>query len=150
MSLPPVVTLPRDKVNLPAVIAWVAALRSGHYRQGIHSLNRNGQFCCLGVLCELAMEELPELERTVHEETGVVTYDGSTQVLPVRVAEWLGFLINDSRDPEGYAGYWPNPLVISSPDYGSARSLAEMNDSGMSFHMIADAIERTWLLPESE
>lgn len=148
MSLPEAV-LPRDKVNLPVVIAWVAALRSGNYRQGIHHLNRNGQFCCLGVLCELAMEELPELERTVHDD-GEVDYDGAAQVLPTRVAEWLGFPINDSRDSESYAGYWANPLVITPSDAGDPRSLAEMNDSLVSFHMIADAIERTWLLPEPE
>lgn len=29
---------------------WVAALRSGKYKQGTGYLNRDGKFCCLGVL----------------------------------------------------------------------------------------------------
>lgn len=34
---------------------WVAALRSGDFTQGFGYLNRgNKQFCCLGVLCEVA------------------------------------------------------------------------------------------------
>src|SRR3954466_4218538 len=41
---------------------WVAALRSGEYKQGrsyLHSQNPDGEdrFCCLGVLCELAVQE---------------------------------------------------------------------------------------------
>jgi hypothetical protein len=41
---------------------WVAALRSGEYRQGKNSLRcksiENGQYeyCCLGVLCDLAVK----------------------------------------------------------------------------------------------
>lgn len=33
---------------------WVAALRSGNYKQGKNVLKRNGAYCCLGVLCEVA------------------------------------------------------------------------------------------------
>lgn len=34
---------------------WVAALRSEKYKQGIGLLrNRHDEYCCLGVLCELA------------------------------------------------------------------------------------------------
>jgi hypothetical protein len=33
---------------------WVAALRSGEYMKGSHFLrNKHGQYCCLGVLCQL-------------------------------------------------------------------------------------------------
>ncbi len=32
---------------------WVAALRSGDYKQGRGSLRHNDAYCCLGVLCEL-------------------------------------------------------------------------------------------------
>ena len=37
---------------------WVAALRSGKYKQGVGSLKRKSdtgeeQFCCLGVLCDI-------------------------------------------------------------------------------------------------
>jgi hypothetical protein len=33
---------------------WIAALRSGNYVQGTGALNCNDNFCCLGVLCEVA------------------------------------------------------------------------------------------------
>lgn len=33
---------------------WVAALRSGKYEQGHEYLNKDGKFCCLGVLCDVA------------------------------------------------------------------------------------------------
>lgn len=33
---------------------WIEALRSGKYEQGTHNLKRNGKYCCLGVLCEIA------------------------------------------------------------------------------------------------
>lgn len=45
---------------------WVEALRSGTYKQGKHRLKRVGQFpldrnyCCLGVLCEVAGLEFEE------------------------------------------------------------------------------------------
>lgn len=32
---------------------WVAALRSGEYKQGRDSLRKGDGFCCLGVLCDL-------------------------------------------------------------------------------------------------
>ena len=34
---------------------WVAALRSGKYKQGIHCLrSASDEYCCLGVLCDLS------------------------------------------------------------------------------------------------
>lgn len=33
---------------------WLAALRSGEYKQGRGVLKEDGRFCCLGVLCDLA------------------------------------------------------------------------------------------------
>lgn len=32
---------------------WVAALRSGKYKQGFETLHPDDTFCCLGVLCDL-------------------------------------------------------------------------------------------------
>lgn len=33
--------------------SWIAALRSGKYKQGKGALQNNGCFCCLGVLSEI-------------------------------------------------------------------------------------------------
>lgn len=56
---------------------WVAALRSGNYRQGNHQLYRidDQSFCCLGVLCEVA-----KLER--RGDTYYHTTSQSDQFLP--------------------------------------------------------------------
>ena len=33
---------------------WITALKSGKYQQGQHVLrNKNNEFCCLGVLCDI-------------------------------------------------------------------------------------------------
>lgn len=32
---------------------WIAALRSGKYKQAKGTLRRDGGFCCLGVLCDV-------------------------------------------------------------------------------------------------
>lgn len=37
---------------------WVKALRSGGYRQGIGKLRSGDEFCCLGVLCQIAGVEI--------------------------------------------------------------------------------------------
>lgn len=33
---------------------WTSSLRSGNFEQGTDYLCRNGKYCCLGVLCEVA------------------------------------------------------------------------------------------------
>jgi len=33
---------------------WVKALRSGKYKQGRYCLRQDDEYCCLGVLCEVA------------------------------------------------------------------------------------------------
>ena len=35
------------------VKAWIKALRSPKYQQGVGSLNRNEKYCCLGVLADI-------------------------------------------------------------------------------------------------
>ena len=44
---------------------WVAKLRSGEYEQGKGYLNDDGKMCCLGVLCEVAIEDGLALARVM-------------------------------------------------------------------------------------
>lgn len=37
---------------------WLEALRSGKYEQGEGRLNKDNQFCCLGVLCDLIKDDI--------------------------------------------------------------------------------------------
>jgi hypothetical protein len=95
---------------------WLAALRSGKYKQGRRALRDKNKFCCLGVLCD------------VHSKAKGMEWDGeeylgSASTLPAQVFKWAGL-----------AG--PNPMVDHFKD-----SLAGKNDGGMSFKGIADLIE---------
>lgn len=86
---------------------WVQALRSGEYQQGRGRLVRQGydnswrEYCCLGVLCELAIKE-GVVEQDVNPVLGIVGYraPGSSIVvstyLPEAVRQWADI---DKLDP---------------------------------------------------
>lgn len=42
---------------------WINSLRSGNYEQGKGKLERNGQFCCLGVACEVVIDDYQGMEQ---------------------------------------------------------------------------------------
>lgn len=59
---------------------WIAALRSDEFPQGRKYLNRNNEYCCLGVRCELDVKAgLLEVKNVVN---GIVWYDGSMAGTP--------------------------------------------------------------------
>lgn len=110
---------------------WVDALRSGKYTQGRGRLrNQAGDFCCLGVLCDLAAEAgVGKWELTdacaPSFEGGPDLDDVSEVKLPGFVKQWAG--LNTL-----------NPFVHINR---GTESLASLNDSGKSFNRIADLIE---------
>jgi len=80
---------------------WVAALRSGEYRQGKHVLHNVDEdtYCCLGVLCDLAVkagvitETTEEFNVTVNGDITVYGVNGDKldqggAILPVEVMAW--------------------------------------------------------------
>ncbi len=98
---------------------WLEALRSGEYKQTKERLaTEDGKFCCLGVLCELALAE--GITSKGKDEEGIF-YDSSHKSMPpTAVLEWS----NVSRD------------------YGlTTYDIAELNDNGKTFSEIADIIE---------
>lgn len=104
---------------------WVAALRSGEYRQTMGGLQRDGRFCCLGVACFLFDKANPGVLE-VSEQGGWTAYDGASADLPERVQTWLGVAHSFGqfqKDDESF-------------DYVSG-----WNDDGRSFSEIADLIE---------
>lgn len=108
---------------------WVQALRSGEFVQGHGALCRDGRYCCLGVLAELAVREgvLGKYD-TENRHGSVFTRfgsDGERSFLPREVFEWADL----SSD---------NPIIDSTD------SLASLNDNGVPFEMIADIIEEKW------
>lgn len=134
---------------------WIEELRSGKYRQGSGDLHYIGysraedgtpapseeRFCCLGVLCEMAVEA-----GAVEAEYGrsAVAYggDGETTYLPDAVIEWAGLRYEGERQYTGSPVEEARGILISSPDgRAQSRSLAVMNDSGVPFDEIADVIQ---------
>lgn len=73
---------------------WIAALRSGDYKQGRHVLRRGSQFCCLGVLCNLHAQAHPEIAA---KQTDPGMYMGKSQMPPNEVLEWAGLSLYDAR-----------------------------------------------------
>jgi len=117
---------------------WLRALRSGSYKQGVgglHSIDQEGNstFCCLGVACNLYLNEVGDLTtrnaRGNDIETSVA-YGEEYSYLPRQVAEWLGLW--------SYDGTFLDPENILLPE---ERSLADLNDNGTSFTDIAAVIE---------
>lgn len=140
----------RTRMNEEIKKRWIADLRSGKYEQGQGSLEKDGKYCCLGVLCLQAVEAgiaerwvISQLDYDYHpsyyHEDGTIRfgidYDASDSVAPACVYDWAG--LEDGNPSIFYDddGKLPNSLA--------SNSLAEMNDSGLyDFNQIADVIER--------
>ena len=82
----------RKKMNPEVKAKWVEALRSGEFTQGKYALRSrwNGEvtFCCLGVLCEIAVKE-----------EVVKKYNGDRGVLPRDVSSWAGIPRYSNKTP---------------------------------------------------
>jgi hypothetical protein len=116
---------------------WIAALRSGKYQQSQFRLTRldtEGNVighCCLGVACELAIQNGVPLEVNTEESELLIegpltkvkarSYNQMSSFLPKSVWEWLG--------------------LQSCNGMHQADSLSSMNDSGKTFEEIATLIE---------
>lgn len=113
---------------------WVAALRSGEYKQSVGYLHTDRGYCCLGVACVLTAQEgvgpTPELAPLAlmseeNRRAEVYCYAGQKYVLPEKTRLWLGL-----QNSEG---------AMTDKDL---ISLAHCNDSlHKNFSEIADIIE---------
>ena len=104
---------------------WVADLRSGKYKQGKGSLNCDGKLCCLGVACEVAIQNGVKVQ-VIKTKIDDASYDGGFGFLPESVRDWLGLRTVDGEYKTGDCHY---------------TSLAKLNDKGKTFAEIADIIE---------
>ena len=64
---------------------WIAALKSGDYKQGYQRLRTRDTFCCLGVLCNLHAQAHPEIAM---KESSSAYYLGQDELLPQEVLTW--------------------------------------------------------------
>lgn len=67
---------------------WVAALKSGKYKQTTGALKKKGGYCCLGVACELYRKEHKD------EAWRKNSFMGHDMALPEAVRDWLGLNSN--------------------------------------------------------
>ena len=97
--------------------AWLEALRSGKYKQGRDKLcNLQNQYCCLGVLCEVA--GIPKVK-----EDDLLTFDGCTAALPPSLVEKVGLYDHFGQSKD------------------SMSCLSHLNDNGTPFSEIANLLE---------
>lgn len=110
---------------------WVAALRSGKYKQGkgrLHKVDASNhhKYCCLGVLCDVV--------GAPKERVGsVFYYGGRAGVLPNVVVDLVGM-----HSVEGTLGdtslTYLNDIYLNDGEVGPRKN----------FSQIADIIEKNW------
>ena len=111
---------------------WVEDLESGEHMQTTGAIcadyGDSAEYCCLGRLCEVAMENGVHLDITSHPANAVTErplcyrhYNGEGgSYVPMIVADWVGV----------------------SP--GILQSYAAMNDGGQTFQQIASRIRKKY------
>jgi hypothetical protein len=114
---------------------WVAALKSGEYKQTQYALHDNEGFCCLGVLCDLYSKEFSEVTWEFDDKLKMYVFQRERTELPSCVSVWAG--INTLH---GNAA-----VTFRDEDCQNgerATNLMDLNDEWlMSFDKIADIIQ---------
>lgn len=118
---------------------WIELLESGlgQTRSALKRYHLDApRYCCLGVLCELAVQDGIVEERLVSSAPKIAKFgavdnpgDESVIVLPAAVMKWAGIATD-----------------IGEFDAGERvrQNLANLNDSGQSFREIAEVIRQHW------
>ena len=114
---------------LPGKNAWIAALRSGKYKQGKNFLCRDESYCCMAVLCEV--QGRPKTDFGV----GGFDYDNEDKCLS---------RLNPLYAPLNRSGCFPNDVYYMWRDNIPIWNLADLNDCGANFTEIADTIDQVW------
>jgi hypothetical protein len=140
---------------------WTEALESGEYPQGKNRLLMNGKYCCLGVLCDLAIKA--GVITTGIYDTGDTgddirwfgvseRYDKSVADLPKAVVQWAGLNDTYPEVPKDIAERFGDITGLGSPDgsglftfpRSDSISLGILNDSGdFSFANISKVIKES-------
>lgn len=104
---------------------WIEALRSGRYAQSQEKLRTSQGYCCLGVLCDLYIQDHEDTQWEKLDERYLIDKHG--KYLPDKVIEWSG--VNSSSP------YSP------SENTNERVFFADLNDKGYTFDQIAQIIE---------
>lgn len=117
---------------------WIAALRTGEYKQGKGVLrDRDDNFCCLGVLCDIYKDDVGGVEwkyRPINPLTADFSKDG------YQLMDFSGAYIGFSHLPF-VVRKWAD-IDSDGGEYDNKNNLSNDNDRGQSFLQIADIIEK--------
>ncbi len=117
---------------------WIAALRSGDYKQTDGSLCSDGKYCCLGVLCDVSGLGKWDDEDYRVEINGIGFSAAFELPNPIRQAAGLNTECGEFEATDQIREKYPN---IPFDDLGFS-SLANLNDSKKwTFDQIADFLE---------
>lgn len=107
---------------------WVEALESGEYKQGREFLCQRGDygevsFCCLGVLCDLAIKkEVVDYRWRFHPYLNYAEVNNRSDFCPPEVQEWAGLMSFDG-------------------EFSGGKSLADINDDSTDFSKVIEIIK---------
>ena len=123
---------------------WLEALRSGEYKQIGGKLRKSSGYCCLGVLCELAVVAGVISQSKIRIDENATNFyeygpDGRDASLPNLVQRWAGLADSPGILFKGVPGKGDTDSPVF--DIEDMTSLMAMNDSGFTFLEIADVIE---------
>ena len=111
-------------------LAWIQALESGEYEQGVGQLQKNGHYCVLAVLCDLHRKMTNQGDwfsldfyRT-HGDQKVSRYYPTAEV-----EKWAGVPSNSQWN-----------VVVDGENHG----LHELNDNGTPFSELAKLIKENF------
>lgn len=123
-------------MKLDVAKKWVKALRSGKYKQGRGALCEDEKYCCLGVLCEVAIKDGVKLKKEDSEYSkGYISYSGYGSTLPPKVLKYA------DMKKDAPVGIIEDHLATDLED-----ELIYLNDTQKySFKKIADFIEKNFI-----
>jgi hypothetical protein len=102
------------------VLKWIAALRSGKYKQTIHTLKGPSGYCCLGVACEIS-----------------------------RLSTWdCGFYLDEGKELPNEVRLYYGLRKRNGGYLSGKKALSRDNDEGANFEKISNIIEKALDNPE--
>jgi hypothetical protein len=115
---------------------WIEALKSGKYKQDKGQLRSDKGYCCLGVLCDIYINQNEKLkwEKDTNFEDKVDKVYG---LHDERINYLQKFML--TTELKQWAG-----MSEFNHDYFYINHLIALNDSGKDFDRIADTIERVF------
>lgn len=131
---------------------WIAALRSGEYKQGESFLCSEGRYCCLGVACEVYQQQGPGgltvesklrlVDVNPKIELHVTYFNGEAATLPLEVMNWLGL-----RAVNGLFSYDMTQTSLTQLNDGTGGgdtvdAPPQLPPVKMNFEQIADFVEK--------